>query len=773
MTNMENYKLNRIKELKDEVSELHPLLFALFPKLPGIIDVEYTQGTKEMGADFVLTKSDTTLDDIEYIGCIVKIGQIKQDHSEVNRQIEECEIERTINGGLRKIFLSEIWIISNGNITNGAQEKIHHKYKNKNIKFISGEKVAALVDKYYPQFWTDITVQTGEYLRDVKLTADNLSKNNSLIDISNSDIYVPQELIHIRTHRSLIARSNHRPKRVTLETILENEDYVLIEAMMGTGKSRLIAEIAKSYTDTQTFNEKKVLPIILTATELSEKHDGDIQKVIDEITSSNGFGKVEKFLVLVDGLDEIKIDSEDRLKFVNRIYQTSRLTQNAKVVITTRIIDDPEQEVEIEKSYSRYRLCSLTIKQVISLVEKICKNVDIKNRLIKDLDKSHLFKVLPKTPISAILLAKLLNENIQEIPSTMTDLYNKYMELSLGRWDMNKGLQSQQEYDVINNVTICLAQFIMENSLIEISIGDAKSIFDNYTDSRNLKINKKEIFEKLINKTEIFSRNKFKSTISFRHRTFAEYFYAVGLDRDRKALISETIYDLYWATSYFFYIGLKRDCPEILYAINNIVFTNDHYRVLKIFNNGNFLLAAYLTPYEIIKKSVFDSFRNAAELYERIASEESKNSLRNLSAIQLLCIFTKTLCDTFGYEFFSGALRERAYEICTDPNPSELQFIELFLLNSVRITLGQPDSYDTMIENYGKHIPLQIQAGIIEHSEDNNNNSAIVKRYTKKFMKNMKTNRGFQNAIMALYNEPVDSVVTKRITKHATSAPRL
>ncbi len=759
---MENYKLNRIKALKDEVKDFHPLLSALLPKLPNITEVEYTHGIGEMGADFVLTKSDTTLDNVEYIGCIVKIGQIKQDHEEVNRQIEECEIERKISGGLRKIFLSEIWIISNGNITNGAQEKIHHKYKNKNIKFIPAEKVTSLVDKFYSQFWSDVSVQTGEYLRNVKLIADNMRKNNSLVDISSLEIYVPQELIKIRTDRKFKKTAN-KQKKVNLESILDTENHIIVEAMMGTGKSTLVAELVKSYSDPQVFNEKRILPIIVTATELSSKYEGDLNKVKDKVISGNGFEYFEKYLIVVDGLDEIRINSKERLCFLNKIYQSSCGDENTKVIVTTRSLDDIELESEIDKKFSRYVLCPLTIKQIVSLVEIICNNSNIKNKLIKDLDKSHLFRVLPKTPISAILLAKLLSENVQEIPSTMTDLYNKFMELNLGRWDMDKGLQSQQEYDVINNVTICLAQFIMNHSLIEISIGDTRAIFDTYTDSRNLKINKELIFDKLINKTEIFAFNKLENTISFRHRTFAEYFYALGLDRENKAVISESIYEIYWATSYFFYIGLKRDCPEILEAINNISFTDESYRILKVFHDGNFLLAAYLTPYEIIKKLVMDSFRNAAEIYFDSTSSESKSQLKKLTPVQLLCIITKTMCDRFGYEFFTDALRESAYEVYTHPRLSKLQFIELFLLNSVRVSLGQSDSYDTMIEDYGKNIPIQIQIGMVEHADDNKISSVTVNKYIKSFMKNMKSNHNFHNAVIDLYKKPADIIAAKRI----------
>jgi hypothetical protein len=209
---MDASKITRIKGLTKEVDELHPLLRVLIPRLPNISNCEYRQGPSEMGADFVLTKIDETLDHQEYIGCIVKIGQIKQDHQEINRQIEECEIERTLEGGKKKIYLSEIWIISNDSITQGAQDKIHHKYKNKNIKFISGEKLSALIDKHYPEFWKDTNIETGKYLREITEIAENICKNTNLIDLPSSDIYIQQELIKIEKSKRL---SDHPPKTST------------------------------------------------------------------------------------------------------------------------------------------------------------------------------------------------------------------------------------------------------------------------------------------------------------------------------------------------------------------------------------------------------------------------------------------------------------------------------------------------------------------------------------------------------------------------------
>jgi len=60
--------------------------------------------------------------------------------------------------------------------------------------------------------------------------------------------------------------------------------------------------------------------------------------------------------------------------------------------------------MEVDKNYVRYQLVALSISQVVAFVEKICNNLNIKSKLLKDLNKSTLLKTLPRTPISAILL---------------------------------------------------------------------------------------------------------------------------------------------------------------------------------------------------------------------------------------------------------------------------------------------------------------------------------------------------------------------------------
>ncbi len=63
----------KLDSIKDEVTDLHPLLHAVLPKLPRVRTVEYHHGTTEMGADFVLSRLNDTFGTVEYIAVIAEV----------------------------------------------------------------------------------------------------------------------------------------------------------------------------------------------------------------------------------------------------------------------------------------------------------------------------------------------------------------------------------------------------------------------------------------------------------------------------------------------------------------------------------------------------------------------------------------------------------------------------------------------------------------------------------------------------------------------------
>jgi len=159
---MKEGKLENIKSLKSEIKEFQPLLHNLFMRLPMVTHVERTHGVNELGADFVVTKYDETLCDVIKVGVIVKLGRLGQDLKGIERQIDECDLDRITDGGKQKISIGEIWLIVSGDITHNAKLKIYSKYRNRNLKVIDVQKLVILIDKYYPEYWSEL-VDTSEF----------------------------------------------------------------------------------------------------------------------------------------------------------------------------------------------------------------------------------------------------------------------------------------------------------------------------------------------------------------------------------------------------------------------------------------------------------------------------------------------------------------------------------------------------------------------------------------------------------------------------------
>ena len=215
---------------------------------------------------------------------------------------------------------------------------------------------------------------------------------------------------------------------------------------MGAGKSKLLRQILIHFTDSTVYSESKIIPLPLTFRELVDEHDGDIQKYIDSVVTPKLKAEINgsvKLLLLIDGIDEKKFSNEEQVENLKKICEVISSQDNLKAVFASRPLEALEKTGELDKIISSYQLRSLSFSKTIEFIRVICNKLNIKERLIQDLKKSSLFNELPRSPISIILLANIINENSKDLPSSLTELYSKYVEWSLGRWDIKKGLQWQ------------------------------------------------------------------------------------------------------------------------------------------------------------------------------------------------------------------------------------------------------------------------------------------------------------------------------------------
>lgn len=740
-----NKKISTLSGLTDEVKEFHPILRVLFPRLPDISNVEYKQGPNEKGADFVLIKNDSTLLSEHYIGVICKIGKITQSNAEVDRQVDECTLfDRFIDGGKRKIKLNEIWVVTNASISSNAEEKLHEKYSKTNIKFINGEKVAHLIDKFYPEFWEIDEFHHEQYFNAVNDKINEISGGVSIFSSLGIDDLIEQKI-------SSEEKKGNKRRPEKLSNVLKKERFIYLEGSVGSGKTTIIKQLVSTLKKESTSESTFSLPIVLHYRD-TKTPGFKIQKHINDVFTKHHIENANP-IIIIDGVDEYLESIEDRINSFKIITAEVSSIPEARIIITSRTMNSLEDYSIIDRTFSRYSLMPLTIRQIITFVDKVCKNSKVTERLSADIEKTHLFKCIPRTPISALLLAKILSDEVKELPSTMTELYAKYTELTLGRWDTTKGLLSQTEYEIMKNVIIDTSKYMMENGLSRIAITEAEDIYLDYLSKRNINIDESSLFNKILNQSEIISCNTQRNTFQFRHRSFMEFFFAEGIKRDNSATIKQDIYDLYWANSYFFYLGLLRDNEQIINAINNIKDIDNKHRILRMFHNGSFFLAAYLTPYETITTGVKTSFTDAAKLFRELLEGKTETALEVLSPVAALCIFTRCLSNNYSFEYFEKALRNAILSLPVGQHMDfEIQ-VERFFISSILNELGDKNAFNSLIEC--KNLNPLISLGISHITEETGLMDTLTEKHLKKLYRKRKDSHNLNMYLEMLYDDGI------------------
>lgn len=748
------WKLEKVKSLNHEVKELHPVLRELFHNLPSISAVNYTQGSRELGADFILTKRDDVLMEEDYVGVIVKSVSIKQNHEDVRRQIKECELPRTIDGGRKNINLTEIWVVTSKDITRNAQDVLHNEYKNTKIRFFDADKLVTLIDKHYPRYWEFSSIELNKYVTAQKEKLERAEGQHSLVPARMGRIEIPHQIIK----SPYISRRKFKSPKYKPATLLDEINqhrFIIIEGGMGSGKSEMLRETALKICSQQSIEENKIIPYFSTYREIAESGKtlaeikGDIEKQLEE--------KEKTVVFFIDGLDETDEGIDEKSDKICALSESLSATENAKIVITSRPIQQERCLEKIGKHFDRYTVCPLSYGLIINIIEKLCGTNKINNKFRDDLQRSPLMQALPRTPLSAILLGRLLSENIKELPSTLPELYSKYTELVLGRWDLQKGNGSEKEYETVHRITGKIAAYMSENDLEYLGMRELKEIFNEYLKQRRTGQDLNSLLKAFLGRHEIIGFDCDKDAVFFKHKTFKEFFYASMLYQQKgiEAPINRP-FDIYWQGTEYFYLGIIRDAPQRVSELSKMIPSNDAELLMKASSMGNFLLAAYQTPYIEIEKSVSREFIELAQLFIDVSYKKKESWLSGMPELQLLCLITNVLRQAYSYDFFTPALKESKYHAETDSQmDSELKNTTIFLIDTVLACLGEKDAFISLTDKRESTLSWTLKFGINLAAQDVDLINSATKKMEKRINKAVKGNIPFMNYITQVQETPI------------------
>lgn len=312
----------RLAACENEVKDFHPLLLTVFRKAHSIKHVEYTHGTNEKGADFVLTRHDATLDTDDYIGVIAKVGALsKTDVYKLGEQIDDCRQARYTLSGKRSIRLTEIWIITNSTISNQAEEKINENFKGQKIQFIDCDRLIILINKWFPSFWSEISYEASSYFDKIKQSIAGDERRLALVS-NAADIYITPTLYHERPRRNVADWDPKTRSKADWEYDIASNSFLLIEADAGGGKSKLLRHMAITMASPDFYQVKKLVPIPSTVKSFIRDCNASPEKLVKAVMGLD-FSLLETDksvpVLLLDGLDECASSEEEMCSILERL----------------------------------------------------------------------------------------------------------------------------------------------------------------------------------------------------------------------------------------------------------------------------------------------------------------------------------------------------------------------------------------------------------------------------------------------------------------------
>lgn len=566
--------------------EFHHYLKQLFIAMEPSYLVEITHGSNELGKDLVILKRDKFT--IDVIGVVVKCGDIRAKtagdvdelkstikgvlSSDARRSLQEIEsqVEQALEhpaelkSTFPKLTVTKVFVVLVGDISVQVRRRLEKELQG-NIEVFDIDRLIDNFTDYYPQIFFEATtidfIQEQIKKLEVKHTLADGRKNLSeyFIEPLVAVIDIPVALdgeqlpLFIKEERIPFAK---------LRAVLKEHEQVIMVGDPGSGKSGVMAKIAidllqagyKLVTrETASTQQKVNIPLLVTAKELLQS------ETIEDLRNTyftNQFAQ-DRFVIqvlLVDALDEVP--SASRKDVIEKAQNFSQ-TLSCSLMITSRKIDILKTS---PKGFKKVELLPFEFGQACQLVQNLLSDTERFASIKTDLERIHL--QIPLIPLALLLIVKLVEES-KEVPASVTELYDQFHDIMLGRWDrQDKGIEVLFEYYIKKFFLASLAynEFLKKRRL-QIPKEEFVCAYEEYAKLYNWDTEKVEYFIKEIERAGILD---IQATVTFRHRSFLDYFAAFFIhgQQDEFENLNDFLVEIYfddmWGDTAFFYIGLKR-----------------------------------------------------------------------------------------------------------------------------------------------------------------------------------------------------------------------
>lgn len=406
----------------------------------------------------------------------------------------------------------------------------------------NSEKILKFIYKLGKDVTNDFQIRFGQAF---KLYLEAATKKYSRSKLIYKD--KPVDIYEFYVHLDLKLESEI-VKTDDVQNVLDIGNCLIITGSGGTGKSTLFKHLFLN-----TIKNTNKIPIYVELREINNLPDNSsLLDCIYESMSNLKF-EIEKeyflkaiecgsFVFYLDAYDEV--DEEKRKILKKQIQTMAQKYDENHYIISSRPLSEGISFADWQNFFN-LRVCKLTKKQAVNLVEKLDYDQEIKGKFLKELD-TFLYKKYESFASYPLLLTIMLitYDQYAEIPDKIHLFYQECFQTLYARHDASKGgykrvINSGLPIDEFSNI---LSVFSSASYLRKVKSFNSEELIeyiDFAKDVEDLPFDSQEYKNDLIEAVCILTQEGLEYV--YTHRTFQEYFTAKYLsrvnDKEQKKLL--------------------------------------------------------------------------------------------------------------------------------------------------------------------------------------------------------------------------------------------
>lgn len=594
-------------------------------------------------------------------------------------QIDISSIKEILIHNQQQSSANALYVVSKYHISNGFEESLTKEHMPFTINFIGRDRFIKLIDEHFPEFWRHDDLLLIAY---EKQFAVEVSQETELRKLKYSNekcqkllnIYIEPRLYHF--YEDKLTKTAVR-KRVDTEYIITDAKSSIISGSAGSGKSTLLKRIGQMLIErnTEIIDNLRNLPLYISTSDIFSCNYKILEVIKNKIApqfqdSLEVLSSTYKIHLLFDSIDEF--DDENQ-KSISKQLQEIDNKYNIKYYIGTR---NSDKIISLfgENLIDSFSIERFNLDQVKRFISSFFLGDEYKaNNLLDALRENKIIDKLPITPLTLSLISILYEENDFEIPATITDIYDNFNALIIGR-----SIVSSK----IDFIDISFKERIL--SLYALEILQSKEhnpftkdqfikFFKDYYGGKTLPIKEatlEEVLDYIVKNTGILFI-KDDRWIQFSHDSYMEYYAALEIFKHQRIQkeqeLVDNFFDPHWQNAAVFYAGKSKDMPDFTMKITQKLATANQINqyLSGILGAGYLLQALYQTDNILRKDMILEALElvvKANDVYMKLASDDFP-MFRNykIPILQLMNVF-------YFYETFNSV---------TIKEPLKISFKEL------------------------------------------------------------------------------------------------